>query len=150
EKSGFELKCYYQPKRDSLFISYVFINRQFYDYYLKLGNINSKSIREGLLDFTWTTEPDDANNFNMIALTFHNEIICLDYLKITINPNKDIFDVNNNELPSREVCKGLIHSKAYFNDTTKNFYYITYNFIQYPEQLISVLCFDSHKEECIL
>lgn len=127
EKSGFELKCYYQPKRDSLFISYVFINRQFYDYYLKLGNINSKSIREGLLDFKWTTEPDGDNNFNMIALTFHNKNIFLDYVKITINPNEDNFNVDNNKLPSREVCKGLIHSKAYFNDTTKNFYYITYN-----------------------
>ena len=144
EKSGFELKCYYLEHRDTLFVAYTFIKKKsLYNYYLKLNNhCNNREIAEGFLDFKFRDKDYEKSEFEMIGLIFHNDDIYLNYIIITLQYEKDKFDPNFSGLPEREVCKGLTHSKAYFNDENKNFYFITYNntalFSGYSEKNVDI------------
>ena len=124
---NWELKCYYQFKLGYIFVSYLNSDKPLYQLEVSSGNfIYNKSIEQGIYDYKWTTDPNNNNKYQMIAILKKNNNIYLKDLYFSINQNDNNFSYDENK--EKKIIEELkSHYNIFFNNDNYNFYWINYN-----------------------
>ena len=118
-----ELKCYLQPERNNLFVSYLNKNT-FYQLDINTGKIIKEiNFKERLFDYKWTTDSLDNKN-NMFAFYLIRKNISLG--NFSLNIRQDGFEIE--EYNSKQLFENVSNNfNLIFNNENTNFYFINYN-----------------------
>ena len=128
DNKEWELKCYYHYNYKLITVFYL--NKKFSIKSFSLddppwkGDIN---IHEGLLDFNWTTNATQENNYMMFAIGINGQNIDLFLLNFIYSDSKKEFSYHDNK--NKTVTQCLTYKHACFNNDS--LYFITYNNTQF-------------------
>ena len=128
--NDWELKCFFHPSFNMMFIGYLNKHNKFYSYNFQSSN-NDKwgqitEFNQGLYDFKWTHY--NVGNYYPMKCIALDGLIKLQAIKFELSNSDGNINISKNTVGSFTLLNTILsYSNAFFNSDSEIFYFLTYD-----------------------